>query len=174
MIDTLWVDVRYHFVRPGKNVTEFFKKIHVNLNLFGGAIHSDEDILHDVGISGDSDRYCPINPLATHEVYAEGNMTTITETILINISRTQHRPTKCRSWATFVVLQARFETQKKHLARLYLCFSISSGLTEKSNHYGVFFKPFSDSLKMKRLSSDIVYSHSLNWSRRTFLKWVSF
>ena len=30
---------------------------------------------------------CPINPLATHEVYAEGNMTTIAETIPINISR---------------------------------------------------------------------------------------
>jgi hypothetical protein len=34
------------------------------------------------------DRSCPINPLATHEVYAEGNMETITETIPINISRT--------------------------------------------------------------------------------------
>jgi hypothetical protein len=34
------------------------------------------------------DRSCPINPLATHEVYAEGNMETIDETILINISRT--------------------------------------------------------------------------------------
>jgi hypothetical protein len=34
------------------------------------------------------DRFCPINPLATHEVYAKGNMETITETILINISRT--------------------------------------------------------------------------------------
>jgi hypothetical protein len=34
------------------------------------------------------DRYCPINPLATHEVYAEGNMESITETIPINISRT--------------------------------------------------------------------------------------
>jgi hypothetical protein len=33
-------------------------------------------------------RSCPINPLATHEVYAEGNMETIAETILINISRT--------------------------------------------------------------------------------------
>jgi hypothetical protein len=62
------------------------------------------------------DRSCPINPLATHEVYAEGNMETIAETIPINISRTpgiidnvfvgaycspeeipRHRPTKCRS-----------------------------------------------------------------------------
>jgi hypothetical protein len=34
------------------------------------------------------DRSCPINPLATHVVYAEGNMETITETIPINISRT--------------------------------------------------------------------------------------
>jgi hypothetical protein len=34
------------------------------------------------------DRSCPINPLATHEVYAEGNMETITETIPINISIT--------------------------------------------------------------------------------------
>jgi hypothetical protein len=34
------------------------------------------------------DRSCPINPLATHEVYAEGNMATIAETIPINISRT--------------------------------------------------------------------------------------
>jgi hypothetical protein len=34
------------------------------------------------------DRSCPINPLATHEVYAKGNMETIAETIPINISRT--------------------------------------------------------------------------------------
>jgi hypothetical protein len=34
------------------------------------------------------DRSCPINPLATHEVYAKGNMETIVETIPINISRT--------------------------------------------------------------------------------------
>ena len=33
------------------------------------------------------DRSCHINPLATHEVYAEGNMATITETLPINISR---------------------------------------------------------------------------------------
>jgi hypothetical protein len=31
------------------------------------------------------DRSCPINPLATHEVYAEGNMETIVETLPINI-----------------------------------------------------------------------------------------
>ena len=57
MIDTLWVDVRYRFVRPSENVAEFFEKIRVNLNLFGGAIRSDEDILHDAGVSGDIDRY---------------------------------------------------------------------------------------------------------------------
>jgi hypothetical protein len=34
------------------------------------------------------DRNCPINPLAIHDVYAEGNMETITKTIPINISRT--------------------------------------------------------------------------------------
>jgi hypothetical protein len=33
------------------------------------------------------DRSCPINLLATQEVYAEGNMETITETLPINISR---------------------------------------------------------------------------------------
>jgi hypothetical protein len=33
------------------------------------------------------DRSCPINPLATHEVYAEGNMETIVETLPINISQ---------------------------------------------------------------------------------------
>jgi hypothetical protein len=34
------------------------------------------------------DRSCPINPLATHVVYAEGNMETIAEMIPIDISRT--------------------------------------------------------------------------------------
>jgi hypothetical protein len=34
------------------------------------------------------DKSCPINPLATHVVYAEGNMATIAETIPIDISRT--------------------------------------------------------------------------------------
>jgi hypothetical protein len=33
------------------------------------------------------DSSCPINTLATHEFYTEGNMETITETISINISR---------------------------------------------------------------------------------------
>jgi hypothetical protein len=57
MIDALWVDVRYRFIRPGKNVAEFFEKIRVNLNLFGGEICSDEDILHDARGSGDVNRY---------------------------------------------------------------------------------------------------------------------
>jgi hypothetical protein len=34
------------------------------------------------------DRSCPINPLSTHAFYAEGNIATITEMILIDISRT--------------------------------------------------------------------------------------
>jgi hypothetical protein len=33
------------------------------------------------------DQSCPINLLATHEIYAEGNMETIAETIPINISQ---------------------------------------------------------------------------------------
>jgi hypothetical protein len=33
------------------------------------------------------DQSCPINLLATHKIYAEGNMETITETVPINISR---------------------------------------------------------------------------------------
>jgi hypothetical protein len=33
------------------------------------------------------DQPCPINLLATQEIYAEGNMVTIAETIPINISR---------------------------------------------------------------------------------------
>jgi hypothetical protein len=34
------------------------------------------------------DRSCNTNPLATHKIYAEGNMATIAEMIPINISRT--------------------------------------------------------------------------------------
>jgi hypothetical protein len=34
------------------------------------------------------DKYCHTNPLATHKIYAEGNMETIAEPISINISRT--------------------------------------------------------------------------------------
>jgi hypothetical protein len=34
------------------------------------------------------DRSCPINPLATHTVYAEGNMASIAETITIYIFKT--------------------------------------------------------------------------------------
>jgi hypothetical protein len=33
-------------------------------------------------------RSCPTNPLATHKIYTEGNMATISELISINISRT--------------------------------------------------------------------------------------
>jgi hypothetical protein len=41
------------------------------------------------------DRSCPINPLATHEVYAEGNMGTIAETLPINISQNPWRRGEC-------------------------------------------------------------------------------
>jgi hypothetical protein len=34
------------------------------------------------------DGFCPINPLAMHEVYSVGNKVTIAEIIPINISRT--------------------------------------------------------------------------------------
>jgi hypothetical protein len=42
----------------------------------------------DFTLTMTGDRSCPINSLATHKVYVEGNMETIVETILINISRT--------------------------------------------------------------------------------------
>jgi hypothetical protein len=34
------------------------------------------------------DRFCPINPMDMYAIYAEGNMTTIAETIPIDIYRT--------------------------------------------------------------------------------------
>jgi hypothetical protein len=46
-------------------------------------IEAGEFILTMIG-----DRSCPINPLATHEVYVKGSMETIAKTIPINISRT--------------------------------------------------------------------------------------
>jgi hypothetical protein len=48
-----------------------------------GRIEAGEFVLTMTG-----DRSCPINPLATHTVYAEGNMETITKMIPIDISRT--------------------------------------------------------------------------------------
>ena len=57
MLNYFWMNAWPFLIRPGKNVTEFFEKIRVNLNLFGGEICSDEDILHDAGGSGDIDRY---------------------------------------------------------------------------------------------------------------------
>jgi hypothetical protein len=139
------------------------------------------------------DRSCHTNPLATHKIYAEGNMATIAEMIPINISRTPGiidnvfvgaysspeempgiDPQRVYHELTLLFFKLALRSKRNIQTRLHLCFSISSRLTEKSNHYGVFFKPFSDSLKMKRLSSDLVSSHSFNWSRRTFLKWVFF
>jgi hypothetical protein len=48
-----------------------------------GRIEAGEFVLTMTG-----DRSCPINPLATHTVYAEGNMETIAKMIPIDISRT--------------------------------------------------------------------------------------
>jgi hypothetical protein len=48
-----------------------------------GRIEAGEFMLTMTG-----DRSCPINPLATHTVYAEGNMETIAKMIPIDISRT--------------------------------------------------------------------------------------
>jgi hypothetical protein len=48
-----------------------------------GRIEAGEFVLTMTG-----DRSCPINPLATHAVYAKGNMETITKMIPIDISRT--------------------------------------------------------------------------------------
>jgi hypothetical protein len=39
-------------------------------------------------VTMNGDRSCHTNPLATHKIYAEGNIATFTKTILINISRT--------------------------------------------------------------------------------------
>ena len=57
MFNYFRIDTWNFLIRPGKNVAEFFEKICVNLNLFGGEIRSDEDILHDARVSGDVDRY---------------------------------------------------------------------------------------------------------------------
>jgi hypothetical protein len=89
------------------------------------------------------DRFCPINPLAMHEVYAEGNMATIAETIPINISRTPGvvdnvfvgaycspeeipsiDPQSVDHELTLLIFKARFEIRKQHPVRLHLCFSI--------------------------------------------------
>jgi hypothetical protein len=48
-----------------------------------GRIEAGEFVLTMTGY-----RPCPINPLAMHIVYVEGNMETITKTIPIDISRT--------------------------------------------------------------------------------------
>jgi hypothetical protein len=57
MFDNSWVYVWHFPVRPGKHVAELFKQICVDLNLLGGEIRSDEDILHDTRGSGDVIRY---------------------------------------------------------------------------------------------------------------------
>jgi hypothetical protein len=42
------IDIWNFLIRLGKNVAELFEKIHINVNIFGGEIHPDEDILHDM------------------------------------------------------------------------------------------------------------------------------
>jgi hypothetical protein len=56
MFKYFWIDAWHFLIRPGENVAELFKKICVDLNLFGGAVSSDEDILHDARVLGDIDR----------------------------------------------------------------------------------------------------------------------
>jgi hypothetical protein len=56
MFNYFWIDAWHFLVRPGINVMKFFKKIRVDLNLSGGAVSSDENILHDTRVSGDIDR----------------------------------------------------------------------------------------------------------------------
>jgi hypothetical protein len=55
MFNYFWIDNWHFLIRLGKNFMEFFEKIYVDLNLFGGAVHSDEDILHDARVLGDID-----------------------------------------------------------------------------------------------------------------------
>ena len=57
MFNNFQIDAWHFLIRPGKNVVEFFEKIRVNLNLFGGEIRSNEYIFHDARVSGDVDRY---------------------------------------------------------------------------------------------------------------------
>jgi hypothetical protein len=57
MFNYFWIDTWHFLIRPGKNVAELFEKIRVDLNLFGGEVYSDEDVLHDARVSGDVDWY---------------------------------------------------------------------------------------------------------------------
>jgi hypothetical protein len=57
MFNYFWINTWHFLIRLGKNVMKLFEKIHVDLNLFGGAIHSDEDVLYDARVSGDVDWY---------------------------------------------------------------------------------------------------------------------
>jgi hypothetical protein len=57
MFDDSWINAWHFIVRLGKNVAELFKQICIDLNLIGGAVHSDKDILHDARGSRDINRY---------------------------------------------------------------------------------------------------------------------
>jgi hypothetical protein len=57
MFNYFWIDSWHFLIRPSKNIVKFFEKIYVDLNLLGGAVISDEKILHDAMVSRDIDRY---------------------------------------------------------------------------------------------------------------------
>jgi hypothetical protein len=57
MFNYFWIDAWHFLVRPGKNVAELFKKICIELNISGGEVSSDENILHGGRVLGDIDRY---------------------------------------------------------------------------------------------------------------------
>jgi hypothetical protein len=107
------------------------------------------------------DKACPINPLAMHIVYAEGNMETIAKMIPIDISRTPGimenvfvradcspeempgiDPRSVEHEQALLSFKLALKFESNILVRLHLCFSISSGLTEKSNLTGLLLSPF--------------------------------
>ena len=57
MFNYFWIDTWHFLIRPGKNITELFEKICIELNLSGGAVSSDENIVHDARVSRDIDQY---------------------------------------------------------------------------------------------------------------------
>jgi hypothetical protein len=75
------------------------------------------------------DRACPINPLATHVVYIEGNMTTIAKMIHIDISRTPGIMENIFVGAD--CSPRRFESTQIYLKNFATCFP---GLTRKCRH----------------------------------------
>jgi hypothetical protein len=50
MLDNSWVHAWYLLVRLGKSVTQFLEYLSVSSNLFGGAVRSNENILHNARV----------------------------------------------------------------------------------------------------------------------------